>query len=249
VVSAVCPQSPELGLNKWGWYKYWPGVFLAVLQVPDTSPDAGRVLVTLLTPRAVAEPASWMGRNCRTLSRVPGTLLLADRKAMVEKLRRTDLPMHFYRSFEQVPGYKGVGLPASEIPPDQATRVDNVIDFSQMQPWNGAQIDSGASRRLTTLPHMGAYCASIPVHHAESIVGPCWVQLRLRVLSGRVGFQTFNTHTGRLVHTLGIGAARDPQTVALRVPDFRSVTNIVITNESPYSAQVEVLDATILMTR
>jgi hypothetical protein len=248
-ISAVCPQSPELGLNKWGWYKYWPNVFLTVLEVPETSPDAGRVVVTLLTPRAVAEPASWMGRNCRALSRVPGTVLLADRKAMVEKLRRTDSPMHFYRSFEQMPGYKGVGLPASELPPDQANRVDDVLDLSQMQLWNGAQMDAGPDRRLNTLPHMGAFCASIPVHHADSVRGPCWVQLRLRVLSGRVGFQVFNTNHGTLLQTLPIGAAGDPQTIALRVPDFRSATNIIITNESRFSGQVEVLDASILVAR
>ncbi len=249
VISAVCPQSPDLGLNRWGWYKYWPSVFLNVLQVPDKSPDAGRVLVTLLTPRAVPEPASWMGHNCRTVSRVPGTLLLADRKAMVEGLRRTDPPMHFYRRLEQMPGYTGVGLPLSERPPEKATRVDNILDLSKMEPWNGAQMDSGPGRRLSTLPLMGAFSASIPVHHAESVVGPCWVQLRLRVLSGSVGFQAFNTRNGGLAQTLPIGAAQDPQTVVLRVPDFRSATNIIITNESYYSAQLDVLDAAILVPR
>ncbi len=249
VISAVCPQSPEVDLNKWGWYRKWPGVFFTVLEVPETSPDAGRVLVTLLTPRAVAEPAGWIGRTCRTLSRVPGTLLFADRKAMVEGLRRTDPPMHFYGDFEKVPGYTGVGLPPSETPPEQASRVDNVIDLSKMEAWNGAQMDSGPERRLTTLPAMGAFCASIPVHRAKSVVGSCWVQLRLRVLYGRVGFQAFNARNGGLAHTLGIGAARDPQTIALRVPDFRSTTSIIITNESSSRAQVEVLDATILVPR
>jgi hypothetical protein len=48
---------------------------------------------------------------------------------------------------------------------------------------------------------------------------------------------------------LAIEAARDPQTIALRVPDFRSATNIIITNQSYIGAQVEVLDATILVAR
>jgi hypothetical protein len=249
VISAVCPQSPDLGLNKWGWYKDWPGVFDTVLQLPETSPDAGRVLVTLLTPRAVAEPAFWMEHTCRALSRVPGTLLLADRKAMVEGLRRTDQPMHFYRSFDQMPGYAGVGLPPSEIPPQNARQVDNIIDLSKIDAGNGAHLDSGPQRRLTTIPHMGAFCGYIPVHKAESIAGLCWVQLTLRVLSGRVGFQAFDARGGGLAHTLGIGAARDPQKVALRVPDFRSTTNIIITNESAFTAQVEILDAAILVPR
>jgi hypothetical protein len=146
-----------------------------------------------------------------------------------------------------MPGYTGVGLPPSEIPPPNATRVDNVIDLSKIEAWNNAQINSGPEPRLTTLPHMGAFCAFIPVHHPESITGPCWVQLRLRVLSGRVGFQAFNTQHGGLAHTLGIGAAHDAQTVALRVPDFRSASGIAITNESHFGGQVEILDAAILI--
>jgi hypothetical protein len=64
-----------------------------------------------------------------------------------------------------------------------------------------------------------------------------------------VGFQVFNTKHGTLLQTLPIGAAGDPQTIALHVPDFRSATNIIITNESRFSGQVEVLDASILVAR
>jgi hypothetical protein len=247
VTSAVCPLSPDLGPS--GWTRSWPAQFSTVVRLPEDSPDSQRVVVTLLAPRAIAEPAGWMSRACRPLSRVPGTLLLADRKAMVEQSRRTDPPMHFYRNLDQVPGYIGVGLPPSEVPPPDTIRIDNVLDLPNMAAWNGAQMDSGPERRLTTLPSMGAYCASIPVHHADSLAGPCWVELKLRVLSGRVGFRAFNTRNGDLARTLAIGAARDPQTVALRVPDFRSATNIIITNESSTVAQVEVLDAAVLLAR
>jgi hypothetical protein len=81
------------------------------------------------------------------------------------------------------------------------------------------------------------------------VAGPCWVQLRLRVLSGRVGFMVATAGNGILAKTLGIGAARDPQTVALRVPDIRTAGQIIITNESSTSAQVEVLDAAVLTFR
>jgi hypothetical protein len=248
VISAVCPRSPDVGLSQWGWYN-WPGVFFTVLDIPDNSPDARRVLVLLLAPRAVAEPAGWMSRACRPLSRVPGTLLLADRKTMVEQLRRTDPPMHFYRNINEMPGYAGVGLPLAETPPPDTIRLDNVIDLSKMEARNGAQLNSGPEHRLTTLPHWGGYYGSIPVRHAESVVVPCWVELKLRVLSGRVGFQVFNVRNGGLAHTLPVGAAREPQMIALRVPDFRSATNIIITNESSTGAQVEILDAAILVAR
>jgi len=136
------------------------------------------------------------------------------------------------------------------VPPPDTIRLDNVIELSKMAAWNGAQMDSGPERRLTTLPHMGVFCGSIPVRHAESVVGPCWVELKLRVLSGRVGFLVSDIHKQEpLARTLGIGAARDPQTIALRVPDFRAATQIFITNESSIGAQVEVLGAAILMPR
>ena len=218
VISAVCPVSKDVGLDYWGWYRDWPSAIWNVLRIPDSSPDAQRVLVTLLAPRAVAEPAGWMGRACRTFSRVPGTLLLADSRAMVEQSRRTDQPMHFYRNLDQVPGYSGVGLPPAEAPPQGTLRLDNVIDLSRIEAGQGARIEPGPALRLTTSPHMGAFLGWIPVQHPESAAGPCWVELRLRVLTGRV-------------------------------PDFRTATHIVITNERSIGAQVEILDAAILVAR
>ena len=62
-----------------------------------------------------------------------------------------------------------------------------------------------------------------------------------------MGFQAFQWRKGTLTKTLGIEAAREPQTIALRVPDFRGTTSIIITNESYIGAQVEVLDAAVLV--
>ena len=248
LLTAVCPISPEVGLTRWGWTRDWPAVFWTVLNIPESSPDAHNLLVMLLAPRAVAEPAGWMGRACRKVSQVPGTLLLADRTAMVEQMRRTDPPMHFYVTLDQMPGYVGVGLPPSAAPPQGATRLDNLIDLSKMRASTGARIEPGPVRRLTTLRTRGGYSGWLPVQHAESVEGPCWVQLRLRVLSGRVGFLAFDGNKGKmLAKSLDIGASRDPQTIALRVPDFRPVSQIVITSEGDVSAQVEVLDATVLV--
>jgi hypothetical protein len=248
VFSAVCPVSPEAGLQWWGWEGYRPGIFSMVLTIPDGPRNSQRRLVTVLAPRAIAEPAGWMGRACRTVSRVSGTLLLADRNAMVERSRRTDPPMHFYRNFDQVPGFVGVGLPPSLVPPQGTIRVDNVLDLSGLEAVNGGRMDPGPGRRLTTLPTMGGYYGSIPVHNADSVKGECWVELRLRVLSGRVGFLVQDDRKNEaLARTEYIGPARDPQAVALRVPDFRAATRVYITNQSDSTAQVEVLDATILV--
>jgi hypothetical protein len=42
-------------------------------------------------------------------------------------------------------------------------------------------------------------------------------------------------------------AAAEPQTVALRVPDFRAATHIIVFNESGVGGQVDILDAAILV--
>jgi hypothetical protein len=69
------------------------------------------------------------------------------------------------------------------------------------------------------------------------------------VRTGRVGFLAFDARHGGLAGTLGIAPAPDPQTIALRVPDFRTATHIVITNAGLTSAQVDILDAAILLPR
>jgi len=246
-IAAVCPVSAESGLEDWGWSRDWPGTFSTVLRISETSPEAHRKLVVLVAPRAIAEPASWMSRACRTVSRTPGTLLLADRKGMVDKLRRTDPPMHFYRSIDEVPGYRGVGLPEAAMPPQGTVRLDNVIDVPSTEAINGARLDAAPARRLTTLPHMGGYYGSIPLRHAATVDGPCWVQLRFRVLRGRVGFAVATAGQAFLAHTPGIAASPDPQTIALRVASLQTASQILILNQSEVGAQVEILDGAILL--
>jgi hypothetical protein len=75
--------------------------------------------------------------------------------------------------------------------------------------------------------------------------------LRLRVLSGRVGFAAYDSRTGIIARTPAIAKGPDPQTVALPVRDFRSATHIVIFNGStlPGGGLVDVLDAFVMARR
>ncbi len=124
VISAVCPIADDLGY--YGWGRNWPGVFSSVLMIANGPLDSGRRLVTVLASRSPeTEPVAWMTRVCRTVQNVPGILSLADKRAMVARLRGDDPPMHFYRHLDQVPGYKGVGLSPELIPPENAVRLDN----------------------------------------------------------------------------------------------------------------------------
>jgi len=54
-----------------------------------------------------------IGRGCREGSKVVGTLQPADKDALLAGLQKNDTPMHFYRMLDEMPGYSGVGLPAS----------------------------------------------------------------------------------------------------------------------------------------
>jgi hypothetical protein len=155
--------------------------------------------------------------------------------------------MHFYRTLDEMPGYTGVGLPASAAPPRDAIRVDGIIDLAHTQQ-TPSRLTWAPNLRVPTAAGLGMFSAFIPVIHAESIASRCWVVLRLRVLSGRVGLAAFDN---RIARTPAIAKGPDPQTVALPVRDFHSATQIVIFNEStlPSGGLVDVLDAFVAVRR
>ncbi|HUA59870.1 MAG TPA: hypothetical protein VML19_14015 [Verrucomicrobiae bacterium] len=243
VVSAVCPIADDLG--QWGWSRSWPGVFSTVLQMPRNSPDVGKLLMTVAMPRFSEGPGLWIKSACRTLSTVPVSLLPADRASLVERARRQDPAMRFYRNIDEIPGYQGVGLPAGAAAPAGLVPVANVIDPASLHAESGAYLVSG---RLVTIPRMGGFSGSIAVPRANSMNGPAWLQLSLRVIHGRVGVLAWNAVSGSvLAQSLAIEAASDPQTIAVRVPDFHAVTHIILTNESFTRAQLEVQSAAVLV--
>jgi hypothetical protein len=242
VLTTVCP------LAVGDWYDPANGVFSAAYLLPGNA-DQSR-LVTVLAPRSSIEPAGPVGRSCREVSRVRGTLLFEDWKALVAWSRRDDPRMHFYHNLDEMPGYTGVGLPPGVAPPPETIQLDKVIDLADTLALPGGRVEHVPQVRVTTFAPLGIFAAFIPVIHADTVTGPCWVALKLRVLSGRVGFGVFNRHTGLIAKTLDIAAGPDVQTVALRVPDFRAATDIVVFNQSLLvGGQVDVLDASVLVAK
>lgn len=77
------------------WHQPWTGVFSAGLDVVG-GPEAGRRMVTVLAPRSSLTPAGAIGRSCREVSRVRGTLRLEDWRSLVEQSRR-DCPRTRFR--------------------------------------------------------------------------------------------------------------------------------------------------------
>jgi hypothetical protein len=243
VLSAVCPP------NNTPWLWPWRSTYSSILNFPQNSPDASKLLVTILAPRSAMSPEGWIGQSCREISRIPGTLRFVDKQALLASSMQNDRPMHFYRILDDMPGYTGVGLPANALPPPDTTRLDGIIDLSKAISQSPGRVQFQPGLRVTTAAGMGTFSALIPVNHAESIATPCWVTLRLQVRSGRVGFAAFNVRNGIVARTPEIAKSQGPQTVALRVSDFRSVTHIAIFNEStvPNGGLVDVLDATVLI--
>src|SRR6202035_3780887 len=97
----------------------------------------------------------------------------------------------FLRNMEDLPGYTGQGLNSAMTPPAGSVRLNQFLTLSAIQPTTPqARIDRvpqfRPQFRVTTPPTGGAFAAAIPVMHRESAPSSCRVQLRLRVLSGRI---------------------------------------------------------------
>jgi len=245
VLSVACPQER----TPWLWPRR--STFSSILNVSSDSPDAGRLLATILAPRSAMTPSGDIGRGCREISRISGILQFADKEALLAGLRQDDPPMHFYRMLEEMPGYTAMGLPAGATPPPDTIRMDGVLDLSKAFSQSPARVEFRPGLRVATGAGLGAFSGFIPVSHAESIATPCWVVLRIQVLSGRVGFAAFDSRKGIIARTPAIARSPEPQTIALRVADFRPATHIVIFNEStlPSGGLVDVLDAAVLVSK
>jgi hypothetical protein len=244
VLSAVCqPGGPD-------WNEPWRGVFSTVLLLGG-GVEAGDRLVTLLAPRSYLAPTGLIGRSCREVSRVPGTLLLEDYKGLLNVSRQNNMPMHFYRDIEDMPGYAGVGLPPRAMPPPDGVRLEDVVfDLAAIEMARGARLEHVPQLRLVTIGSPGAFSATIPVKQAKSVATPCWVVLTLQVRSGRAGFGVFERGSGVLFEkTQGIAPSAEPQKVALYVPDFRNTTDIVILNLGPGAAEADIFDALVMVRR
>ncbi len=240
VLSAVCQPGSY-------WNDPRRGIFSNALMLRD-GPEANDSVVTVLAPRSYFTPAGPIGRSCREVSSIRGTLILDDWKLLLDWSRQNERPMHFYREIENMPGYVGVGLPPDAIPPSDGVRAENVlVDLSTFEVRPGARLEHAPQVRITTIPLPGAFSAGLPVKHAETIAGPCWVVLKLRVRTGRMGFTAFNNYKGIIKRTPPIAPSPEPQSVALYVPDFRETTNIIVFNDGPGAAVVDVFDVAVMV--
>ena len=240
-LSMVCGPGGE------DWHQPWIGMFSVSLDVAG-GPEAGRRMVTVLAPRSSLTPAGAIGRSCREVSRVRGTLLLEDWRRLVEQSRRDDPVMHFYRNVDDMPGYVGVGLAPDAIAPVDAVPLENAtVDLAGTVATGDARVERVPQVRVTTIPVPGGFSALIPVKGTEAATSAGWLVVKLRVRRGRVGFAACPKDVSILSRTKSIAPSGEPQTVALRTPDLGRTTFIVVFNEGYTSSEVDILEARVLV--
>jgi hypothetical protein len=112
VVSAVCDMATAVGLKG-----YAPFSSLLYLPGPASgTPPSGGLLTFLDSNRGSAIIPRLEKSSCRVIDRIPGSLFLDDRDALIDAFRKTDLPMHFDRELKNVPPTLA---PASRSPDDR----------------------------------------------------------------------------------------------------------------------------------
>ena len=243
-LSVVCGRGGE------DWHQPGEGVFSVSMDMVH-GPEAGRRMVTVLAPREKLTPAGAIGRSCREVSRIRGTLLPEDWRLLMEQSQRDDPVMHFYRNLEDMPGFAGVGLAPDATPPGDAVPLENAIaDLSGMVAAGEARVEHVPQVRITTNPLPGGYSAFIPVRHTEAAATSAgWVVLRLRVRRGRVGLGACRPDRSLLSRTEFIAPSAEPQSVALAIPDLRRTTEIVVFNDGYTVSEVDIFEARVLVPR
>jgi len=244
LTTATCPALPELEESRFG--ELYPWASMGVLRLPESDPRPPAVIVTVLARRGAAEPAGLLRRSCLQTGRIAGLVSEADPSALIASLRREDTPIRFYANAEDVPGFRGVGIPSDAVPPTGTQRLEGVVNLRELEPDDRAtHIERAPAIRVTTPASLGAFAAYFPLHAAGKIAFPVWVRLRLRVLSGRVGVAATSSGGG-IVGKIGpLLPSPEPVEVALKLPEPAGADDIVLTNERAGGAQVEVLDCVV----
>jgi hypothetical protein len=222
----------------------------AMLALPDQPPYRYGILIHMLAPRGSQPPLPWLA-SCKPLNAIPGTLAPADKDAMVAALRREDQPIRFAYGLEDLPGYHETGVPAKIAAPTDGVRLEHVLEPAKLIADVKRPVGEPPHFLVTTPGGMGSFAAHVPVAHGEAVDMPCWVELRLRVLHGRVGFLVSNRRVGQLKQAAAyLGQTEQPVDVALSMPSLKDANLVTIFNAGlDRPSQVEVLDATVVVSR
>jgi hypothetical protein len=155
-----------------------------------------------------------------------------------------------YRRLLEAAGASTVlGVPGDLRPPANAVRLDSIVNLSEAQPgYKTARLEWLPQLRVTTPDLPGAFSAAFPLHSAGKAVGGVWVQVRLRVLSGRIGLAVNSAANGIVARSSRwLIPTAEPVDAALQVPDLSRCDNFLVFNGSvASSSQAEILDVAVM---
>ena len=181
LLSIACPQSDQLnGLLSSAPYN-------SVIHVPnpawgEPSGSIATVLLPHVSKRTLPHP------DCHLIYSGRATRTAADWRAMVQQLRAADLSIKFPQSFDELPGYKGIGATTADDPPMGAVTLGKLLDIRETHAlYDKARVGWSNGVTVVTAPDLDTFSAAIPIHKADSIRGPCWVHIKAHVVSGRIG--------------------------------------------------------------
>jgi hypothetical protein len=173
-----------------------------VFPLPVVALEGKQVLVAGVSKRSRFKslPPAW-----RTVADLPLRTERVELDSLIRVLRREDRPIRFHQS--GVPAAEGQPGGAEDIeqdgfnegPPAGSVSLTNVIRAEELRPAAGG----GAVQRspypvITAGAGMGSYAATDPIHAARRMALPCWIEIRAKVLKGRVGFSLIDER-GELV--------------------------------------------------
>ncbi len=181
LLSIACPRSDQLNdlLNS-APYSSW--IHLPNPAGAGPSGLIGTVILPHVPERTLPHP------DCHVIYSRRLARTAADWRAMVLQLRAADLPIRFPQSFDELPGYRGIGATTADDPPKGAVTVSGVLDIRETHAlYDKARVGWSNGVVVVTAPDPSTLAAAIPIHKADAIHGPCWVHVKAHVVSGRIG--------------------------------------------------------------
>jgi hypothetical protein len=154
---------------------------------------------------------------------------LCDWHNMVLQLRSHDPSIHFPESFDELPGYQGIGVTHTEDPPTDSITLTKVVDIHEIRlSYDQASLDLTNGVKVTTAKGLGTFAAAIPIHRGNAVIGSCRVHVRMRVFAGRIGIGAWSDAGRFLFQEPVILKNQKAVDLYLPVPSLRDANYIII---------------------
>lgn len=207
-----------------------------LLPAPPTTPEEGRHLASVIRETA---GAPGLPESCRAVLRTTGVMTEVDPQVLVGQLKRGDQPIRFYSSLYEFAGPERAAL-AKRVygsPPADAIRLGRAFQLDQATAASRyARVERGAAPVVHMPVKLGRFGLSVPLTEAGPVLGPCWIEARLHVTSGKVLLAALERGSRDvMMQSAPFASSQMPQEVFLTVPSCRSFAELVTRVADPIS--------------